>query len=63
MIPNWNPAAQNLEIQHAKLRRVGSALIIGSTNWTTSARANQELSALLELNNEGAQAFEGLIEA
>ena len=36
--------------------------VIGSTNFTTSSRANQELSVLLALNDHGVQEAEGIID-
>ena len=37
---------------------VDNALILGSTNWTTSSSKNTELSALVELSAEGKKAYE-----
>ena len=43
---------------HAKLLLVDDFLLLGSTNWTTSSKANHEISTLLELNREGHAQFE-----
>ena len=39
--------------QHAKVLSVDSWMIIGSTNWTVAAEANQELSALIHIEPVG----------
>ena len=38
---------------HAKSLLIDDFLLLGSTNWTTSSKANHELSALLELSQDG----------
>ena len=38
---------------HAKTFRMGSFLIAGSTNWTTSSRCNVEVSLLVQLGTVG----------
>ena len=38
---------------HAKALIIDDFLMLGSTNWTTSSKANHEMSVLLELNREG----------
>ena len=40
-------------IQHSKTLIVDNALIIGSTNWTTSSLTNSECSTLIELDKGG----------
>ena len=38
---------------HAKALLIDNFLLLGSTNWTRSSKANHEMSVLLELNREG----------
>ena len=39
--------------QHSKVFSAGKFLIVGSTNWTVSSEANQELSVLLYIEPNG----------
>ena len=50
-------------IQHAKSLLVDNKLILGSTNWTVSSRANSELGVLLELKEETAATVRDILEA
>ena len=45
-------------IMHSKVLRIGSVLMIGSANWTTRSKANWELTAVIDLNEDGCQQFE-----
>ena len=49
-------------IQHSKTMRSDHFLIVGSTNWTTSSQTNQEMSVLLELNEDGLAEYERRIQ-
>ena len=40
-------------ICHMKMLMVGRHLLIGSTNWTTSSKCNQEIGALIQLSDAG----------
>ena len=44
---------------HAKLLVAGDYMIVGSTNWTTSSKANSEVSVLLHLTRQGKDIVEG----
>jgi len=50
-------------IQHSKTLRADDFLIVGSTNWTNASRLNQEMSVLVQLNEEGLAAYEDRIRA
>ena len=45
-------------IQHSKTLLVDDYLIVGSTNWTTSSKQNEEMSVLVHLNPDGFDQFE-----
>ena len=47
---------------HAKGLLIDDFLLLGSTNWTTSSKANHEISTLLELNREGHAQFDRWLE-
>ena len=46
-------------IQHAKCLQCDEYLIVGSTNWTTSSKSNEEMSVLLYLGPEGMKDWDG----
>jgi len=50
-------------IQHSKTLRADDFLIVGSTNWTNASRLNQEMSVLIQLNEDGLAAYEDRIRA
>jgi phosphatidylserine/phosphatidylglycerophosphate/cardiolipin synthase-like enzyme len=45
-------------IQHSKTLLVDDYLIVGSTNWTTSSKQNEEMSVLVQLNPDGFEQFD-----
>ena len=47
---------------HAKGLLIDDFLLLGSTNWTTSSKANHELSTFLELSREGHAQFDRWLE-
>ena len=47
---------------HAKGLLIEDFLLLGSTNWTTSSKANHELSTLMELSRAGHAQFEKWLE-
>ena len=50
-------------ILHAKSINVGSMAITGSTNWTVSSRANQELSTCFFMDDETAGRYVAFFDA
>ena len=47
-------------LQHAKVLQAGDYLIVGSTNFTVSSKANLEISVLLHLTDAGSAAMDRL---
>ena len=45
-------------IQHSKTLYVDHYYVVGSTNWTSSSRSNDEMTVLLELDEDGIKAVE-----
>eukprot|EP00969_Alexandrium_andersonii_P031611 1380763-Alexandrium_andersonii.AAC.1 len=49
-------------MSHAEMMRVHDTAIIGSANWTTASRANNEVGALVDLNPAGREKLEAMFE-
>ena len=52
------PASGGRGLLHAKVLKVGDYLLVGSTNWTASSKANHEAGVLIEFNKEGLAEWE-----
>jgi hypothetical protein len=48
-------------IQHSKVLMIGSMLIHGSTNWSTSSRGNHEVSTLTLLTKKGTEVISDVL--
>ena len=48
----------NSGIQHSKTLLCDEHVIVGSCNWTTSSRSNQEMSVLISLNDAGISSWQ-----
>jgi len=48
----------NSGIQHSKTLLCDDHIIVGSCNWTTSSRSNQEMSLLVALNDAGMSSWQ-----
>jgi phosphatidylserine/phosphatidylglycerophosphate/cardiolipin synthase-like enzyme len=51
-------ASGNSGIQHSKTLLCDEHVIVGSCNWTTSSRSNQEMSLLVALNDAGMSSWQ-----
>eukprot|EP00969_Alexandrium_andersonii_P038794 1700276-Alexandrium_andersonii.AAC.1 len=49
-------------MSHAKMMCIDDTAIIGSANWTTASRANNEVGALVDLNSVGREKLEAMFE-
>ena len=47
--------------QHSKSLLIGSALLLGSTNWTSNSRNNHEMSLAVELDDRGVTRYSQLV--
>eukprot|EP00969_Alexandrium_andersonii_P017496 765174-Alexandrium_andersonii.AAC.1 len=48
-------------MSHAKMVVADHSAIVGSCNWTTASRANNEVGALIGLNDDGRDRLESMV--